>query len=284
MTHLPTPLDHLGPSIKDATVEAACKISENSWNLFYEFQRKQGRQEELEASKQLIKARQMCIAEATSTAIRHNTTWLLLHPSMSLLRDRYEQVVRFSWLIRQTDDHEFQKYFVSAYAKINKLFKNASPSLLKSIENWPKLMHAAATAEFSKEEREFFSRWESLDLLSMATKRDSLPPISESKLGLLKLGFAYKTVYQQFSSVTHYNFSSLTMLKFNDDHTAKSTLAANSIWPSFLCFFNAYLDLIQCYEAGAISFGREYESSFIELNEKLHILNARMIGLDTTAL
>jgi hypothetical protein len=40
------------------------------------------------------------IAEITSTAIRLNATWALTPAAMSLLRDRYEQTVRFSWLVR----------------------------------------------------------------------------------------------------------------------------------------------------------------------------------------
>ena len=58
----------------------------------------------------------MYMAESTSTAIRLNATWSLSLPAMSLLRDRYEQVVRFSWLARQTDSAELAAFIDTYYA------------------------------------------------------------------------------------------------------------------------------------------------------------------------
>jgi hypothetical protein len=43
---------------------------------------------------------------------------------MSLTRDRYEQVVRFSWLARQSDDGEMQKFYAHYHARANKIFRS----------------------------------------------------------------------------------------------------------------------------------------------------------------
>jgi hypothetical protein len=69
------------------------------------------------------------IAEATSTAIRLTASWLLNPAAMSLLRDRYEQTIRFSWLVRSPDGAEFEKYERSMHGKMNALVRDMSPQL-----------------------------------------------------------------------------------------------------------------------------------------------------------
>jgi len=68
------------------------------------------------------------IAEITSTAIRLNATWALTPAAMSLLRDRYEQTVRFSWLVRNPDKKEFEKYERTKVAKINSTSGTLTPT------------------------------------------------------------------------------------------------------------------------------------------------------------
>ena len=83
---------------------------------------------------QHLTTRMMYISETTSTSIRLNVTWALSLPGLSLLRDRYEQVIRLSWLARQTDHQEMVKYIASYYSKANKLFQNLSPRQREEFE------------------------------------------------------------------------------------------------------------------------------------------------------
>jgi hypothetical protein len=53
-------------------------------------------------SREYLILRMLYIAEITSTAIRLNATWALTPAAMSLLRDRYEQTVRFSIMALQS--------------------------------------------------------------------------------------------------------------------------------------------------------------------------------------
>jgi hypothetical protein len=120
-----------------------------------------------ESGKDRLLTRLMYLAESTSTAVRLNATWSLSLPAMSLLRDRYEQVVRFSWLARQTDSTELTAFIDTYYAKAAKVFGNISPM------QWAHLageldVQKELQVPLTKEERTHLARWEDLDLRSMA--------------------------------------------------------------------------------------------------------------------
>ena len=94
-------VDNLGPYLAHPPVQATCELSRKAFERFH--QARGGRERSGESGKEHLLTRLMYMAESASTAVRLNATWSLSLPAMSLLRDRYEQVVRFSWLARQTD-------------------------------------------------------------------------------------------------------------------------------------------------------------------------------------
>jgi hypothetical protein len=118
-------IDNLGPYLKHGPVAASCDISRRTFELFHEA--RGGHERKAESGKEHLLSRLMYLAEGTSTAVRLNATWGLSLPTMSLLRDRYEQVVRFSWLARQTGSSELAAFIDTYYAKAAKVFGNISP-------------------------------------------------------------------------------------------------------------------------------------------------------------
>jgi hypothetical protein len=60
-----------------------------------------------------------------------DATWGLIPPTMSLVRDRYEQTVRFSWLVRNPDQKEYHKYERFMLAKIRSVARDIEPETVK---------------------------------------------------------------------------------------------------------------------------------------------------------
>src|SRR6266702_6040517 len=145
-------LKYLGPLMSQVPIAACCDFDERVWDLY----RQLATQHEpiRPGSREYLVVRMMHIAELTSNAIRMNATWALTPPAMSLLRDRYEQTVRFSWLVRNPDQTEFQKYERSMFSKMNSLVRNMDPETrahYQELTGQP--LPAWATETPSKEER-----------------------------------------------------------------------------------------------------------------------------------
>lgn len=104
-------VDNLGPWLRHPPVLATCNLSRRTFERLHAA--RGGHERSNETGKEHLLTRLMYMAESTSTALRLNATWSLSLPAMSLLRDRYEQVVRFSWLARQTDSIELAKFIVT---------------------------------------------------------------------------------------------------------------------------------------------------------------------------
>jgi hypothetical protein len=201
-----------------------------------------------ESGKDRLLTRLMYLAESTSTAVRLNATWSLSLPAMSLLRDRYEQVVRFSWLARQTDSTELTAFIDTYYAKAAKVFGNISPM------QWAHLageldVEKELQVPLTKEERTHLARWEDLDLRSMARKRDALAPKTASPIEQSTLADLYTPIYQHFSSVSHGDAFGLNIIGFQKNSAAQLVMAPDPQWPAMLCIFNSMLDIIQCHDA-----------------------------------
>lgn len=94
----PKVLKHLGPYCTDTPLSASCELTERVWLTYHNLVA--GYQHAGQASREFLIVRMLYIAEITSTAIRLNASWALTHAALSLLRDRYEQTIRFSWLVR----------------------------------------------------------------------------------------------------------------------------------------------------------------------------------------
>lgn len=244
---MPELFEHLGPYRAEASVQAFCAISERCFEAYRVSSG--GDTRTREPPKEHLGTRMMYISETTSAAIRLIVSWGLSMPGMSLLRDRYEQVVRFSWLARQTEDSEFPKYLASSYSKMNSLYQNLSSVQQTKFQQIMGDLPEWVIQKPSKEQSIYLRQWESPDLQSMANKRDGLRPLWPGELGKQPLAGLYTSIYRQFSSVAHFDMYSVSMLSFYKAKNEDVVLAPNPWWPSILSLHNSLFDLIQCAEA-----------------------------------
>jgi hypothetical protein len=277
MAHKPRVLDHLGDYIKHPPMRAYCDVSEQAYDLFHSVMGGQDKRDENDLS--YLITRLIYISEITSTAIRLNGSWALTHAAMSLTRDRYEQVVRFSWLARQKDDKEMKKFFSYYHARANKIFtslkKEAKDEFDKMVDNPPEI----TTRPLTKDEKQYLEAWGSLDLLSMVRKRDALPAFGTSAIATQKLEMLYAPIYQQFSSVSHSDMYSVALLGHHKPPQGEQlVLAADPHWPATLASFNALLDIIQCYECAAGIYNHDCEDRFEALYARWHEYTVRTFG------
>jgi hypothetical protein len=233
--------------VSHAPVAAFGSISERAFALYT--QASGGDQRGHETPTQHLVVRMMYVAEVTSTAARLNASWALTHAGLSLLRDRYEQVVRFSWLARQPDNSEMVKYIASYYAKGIALYHSLPQSIRDEFEKIPGGFEKWMAEKPRKDQKTYLNRWNTLDLRSMAEKRDKLPPLSNIALEKESLAHWYVSIYAQFSSVTHYDMYSINMLGIHRAPDGAYVLAADPQFPAIVNLHNALFDLIQCYEA-----------------------------------
>ena len=239
-------LDNLGPCLAHPPVQAACELSRRTFERLHEA--RGGHERKGESGKEHLLTRLIYLAEFTSAAIRLNATWSLSVPAMSLLRDRYEQVVRFSWLARQTDSAELAAFIDTYYAKAAKVFGHISPMQWSHIAGVLQPQQEAQTP-LSKEEREHFARWENLDLRAMAQKRDVLPAKTSSPVEQQTLASLYTPVYAHFSSVSHGDNFGLNIIGFHKNLAGQVVMGPDPQWPAMLCIFNSSFDIMQCHDA-----------------------------------
>ena len=113
MSDRPQVLDHMGAYVNHAPVKAFSEISEKAYHAYHAAMGGYDRDEA--SNRDFLISRLMYISEVMSTAVRLNASWALTHAAMSLMRDRYEQTVRFSWLARQTENDEMKKFYAHYY-------------------------------------------------------------------------------------------------------------------------------------------------------------------------
>lgn len=259
---------YLGPLVNRLYISELCEFDERVWEVFRTHAEEHGANFDPATYDYLI-IRMMYIAESTSNAIRMDATWELVPPAMSLVRDRYEQTVRFSWLVRNPDQGEFQKYERFMIAKIRNIVRDVPPETVMRLSPSGQLP-LWTTEPLSKEDHNYLAEWDKLDLKSMATKRDEFLPISQNHLSRYKLTPGYNSIYRQFSSISHYDRLSAEMIKPLLIEDGKVVLRLEPHWPKSLIVYTALLDIIQCYEATAVCFKRDtsiqFESLFFEWN------------------
>lgn len=237
-------LDNLGPFA--SALAAVYDVTERAWT---QYRAMLPVQHEEDPPAHFMSRRMMHISEVTSLAVRLNASWGLIHATMSLLRDRYEQAVRFSWLARQADGTEVEKYRLYFYSKVRSLLRTMPEQTRKRMEaeygpspNW-------ATDALTKEEQAHLKEWESMDLRTMAEARDSLPPLTSLSISHDKLADQYTGIYGQFSSVSHFDMLSLQFLKMQTAHDGRRYLGTDAHWPGLLVIQNCRMDIIQCFES-----------------------------------
>jgi hypothetical protein len=150
MTKPPPVFEHLGPHARHPPVAACCRLTERvclTYNDLAESNRLRDKH-----SREFLILRMLYIAEITSRAVRLNASWGLTHAAMSLLRDRFEQTLRFSWLIRNPDPQAFEKYDRTKFTKMGDLARSTK---LETREHFEKLLGplpACATEAPAKEQ------------------------------------------------------------------------------------------------------------------------------------
>ena len=276
MAKRPEVLEHLGPYVQHGPIAAFCELSERAWSTYNELTA--GYIHSDQNSREYLFLRMLYIAEITSTAIRLNATWGLTHAAMSLLRDRYEQTVRFSWLVRNPDKTEFEKYERTKVAKINSIVRNLDPDTIKRFEAVLGPTPAWATETPTKDERTFLEAWNTLDLKSMALKRDAFPPLVDSILAKTKLASSYEAIYRQFSSVSHYDRFSIELLGLHEFPDGKLVLGARQQWPALLLLRNADFDIIQCFEAAHVCHQKDAAEIFERFLTEWYLISKQITG------
>jgi hypothetical protein len=268
MPDRPQVLHHLGPYSSHEPVAAFGSISDRAISLYHEAAGGHLRQNETPT--QHLTTRMMYISEATSVALRLNASWALTHPALSLLRDRYEQVVRFSWLARQPDNSEMAKYLTSYYAKSNKLHRSMPEGArdLYAKRGFP--LEEWMTEKPTKELEKWLNEWSALDLRSMVEKRDKLTPLSDCAVAKERLSWMYDHIYAQFSSVTHYDMYSMTILGLLPAPDGQLVLAPDPGFPAVISLHNSLFDLIQCFEGTRRFLGVDFDSRFCALLDEWH--------------
>jgi hypothetical protein len=250
----------LGSYCTGTPLQACTDLTERVWLTYSDLvgpYRHAGNQ-----SREFLIVRMLYIAEITSTAVRLNASWALTHAAMSLLRDRYEQTIRFSWLVRNPDQSQFAKYERSMFAKMNSIVRNMDPATRNKRVETAGPLPAWATEPLTKEEKAVLGEWGSLDLRSMAKKRDALPPIADTLLAKESLASSYEAIYSQFSSVAHYDRFSIELLGLQEAPNGKVVLGTMPHWPTILLVKNALFDLIQCFEAAQICYKKDAAQLF----------------------
>lgn len=231
--------DHLGGYTKNPAFSAFHDLSVRAFALFHK------RIAEADLSRPLtdLIRRMMYVAEASSSGLRLSASWALTHPAFSLCRDRYEQCVRFSWLVRQADDREWYRYTADYYLARNRMkhaFKQSGIDPLVDFDD--------GLDDVPPELRKRFSYWRNTPIDQMARRRDELDGITGSRIdreGIL--GF-YDSIYRQGSSVAHYDLYSINMLGLHDG-PEWLVLAPDPHMPIVLAVHCALFDIVQCAEA-----------------------------------
>jgi hypothetical protein len=219
----PTVLDHLGPFSRHSPIQALVLLTQQTWERFRSLVG--GHKRVIKNERALFVTRMMHVSEVMSLGIRSNASWGLVHAGMSLLRDRYEQTVRFSWLAREPDGIEHSKYLLHFYSKARSLMRNSS--VRESYEKDFGPLPTWVTEELTKDEYKKMRSWEDLDLRTMATRRDKLIALTPLPIGNEKLEPDYEPIYAQFSSVSHFDMYSLELMRIREEEEAGSQEA----WP-----------------------------------------------------
>ena len=238
-------LNNLGPFALPP-LDAVYEVTEHAWA---QYRAMLPVQNEEDPPAHFMSRRMMHISEVTSLAVRLNASWGLIHPTMSLLRDRYEQALRFSWLARQPDGTAAEKYRLYFYSKTRSLLGNMPEQTRKRMEGQFGPLPKWATRTISKEEKARLKEWENTDLRTMAKRRDSLPPLTSLAISQDKIADLYDGLYGQFSSVSHFDMLSLQFLKMQTARDGRRYLGTDAHWPSLLVLQNGRLDIIQCFES-----------------------------------
>lgn len=158
-------------------------------------------------------------AKMTSIATRLNTGWALVMPALALLRVRLEQLIVCSYLIHEEESIGLKPFInhipISDHLAVKAVLSDADLARqltgldASAIEAKAATAQAELTPGFTLIDGHFQRRWTSLDLRSMAIRRDQLAK-SKPAIGNHRLEREYLSIYKTACSVVHADCSSLS--------------------------------------------------------------------------
>jgi len=177
---------------------------------------------------------------------------------MSLTRDRYEQVVRFSWLAQadrpRGDDQVSQ-------LPLHKVGQNIQRTNSQAVAV-NSMSRQLGWASSNQRRGEKTTEWESLDLRSMRQKemgcvRPNPRRSIKKRCGHVCAGLS------AIQLVSHCDMYGVNMLGLHKAPSGQLVLAPDPSWPACFVRSTACFDLIQCHEAA--KFLGDRSNSFDEL-------------------
>jgi hypothetical protein len=222
------------------------------------------------------------VGESTSQSVSALLATGHILPAIALARVRLEQVIVASYLVHADPQVGLARYGAFAPIMNYRIGETVSrePSLKPHVSerlNMEELRAKALSAQqsikpgFDIVDGKFESKWTSLDLWSMARKRDSLAAASDYMVSrVFELAGIYAALYRPASSVVHADGSSLVAPFRGLLDTTQATLgvSADVFWKLTLPVYLVTFDLIQCYEALRWS-GVRCDDEFIKLAERM---------------
>lgn len=214
-------------------------------------------------------------AESTSLGLRLLASWGLHLPAIAIARVRLEQLITCSYLIHEPDPRVLDKY--ARFAAVTELRAaeaiQSEPSLAPfshSQLNMDELRSKAAAALGAAASKKPPKKWTSLDLRSMAQKRDKLAFASDFKLAKVPLAALYTGLYTSGSGVAHADPVTLQQPFRGELSSANGSLriSASEFWARALSGYLVACDLTQCYEV-LRWYGIECDNDFLPLVHRL---------------
>lgn len=199
-------------------------------------------------------------AKTTSFGIRLLNSWGHFLPAFSLLRTRLEQTIVCSYLIHEEieiglkpfvkylpiTDHRLLKAAMADHALASDLVRKFDAD---SFEQEATAAQADLTPGFTLVDGKFQRNWTSLDLRSMARRRDELA-LAKASIPMDRLEREYLSIYKVASSVVHGDCASLSyrFLGVFPSPSGGSVLMTIPSWGLIVAASLARYDLLQCSE------------------------------------
>ncbi len=210
----------------------------------------------------------------TSQSLRLVLSHGIVRSAYAFLRVRLEQMIVSSYLIHSDKKEGLDNFIlqsgISLYknytstASFSDFTKETMDTLLLAIgvnekyyKDLANIAQKEKRSDFNPESEKYDRDWTSLDLRSMAKKRDKL--VSETdELFSTPIEHYYSSLYKGGNSVIHSDVIIVSSSFFP---------SMNSMWYKILALNNSYFDMVQCYE---ISKFLEFDfiKEFTQLNQE----------------
>ena len=196
----------------------------------------------------------------TTQAARLLLSWGAHLPGLALARIRLEAAIVCSYLIHESDPAPLARFVsfgpIGEYRLSSAI--TADPHLRTHVAgkvDLAKLRLEAGAVEasfdpgFDITRGKFTPKWTSLDLLSMAQRRDTLANSSGYLTSAFPLASLYNSIYRTASSYIHSDASIVGAPFYGDlPRQAGPPMPAATFWALTLPTFISTCDFVQCYE------------------------------------